>query len=137
MLSIGDLSRETGVKIPTIRYYEQMGLVEPEGRTNGNQRRYSRDGLERLSFIKHARELGLSLDAIRALITLDETSAAELSEAHHIAQAHLSDVQSRIARLKRLESELKRMLRACDGDHAHGCDLLQAFSDHSHCETEH
>ena len=58
MYSIGELSRRTGVKVPTIRYYEQMGLM-PEGeRTQGNQRRYRRDELERLAFIRHARDLG-------------------------------------------------------------------------------
>ena len=55
MFSIGQLSRRTGVKIPTIRYYEQMQLIAPDGRTAGNQRRYTKDGLARLAFIKHSR----------------------------------------------------------------------------------
>jgi len=58
MFSIGELSRLTNVKVPTIRYYEDAGLLHPNGRSAGNQRRYDQKGLERLSFIRHARELG-------------------------------------------------------------------------------
>ena len=72
MLTIGDLARRTGVKVPTIRYYEQMGLLEPAERSEGNQRRYDRQGRERLSFIKHARQLGFPVKAIRALMRRPE-----------------------------------------------------------------
>ena len=65
MFSIGDLSRRTGVKVPTIRYYEQMGLVAAPERSEGNQRRYSRHELERLAFIRHARDLGFAVEDIR------------------------------------------------------------------------
>ena len=58
MLTIGDLAERAGVKVPTIRYYEGMGLLRPIERTTGNQRRYDRSGLDRLRFIKHARDLG-------------------------------------------------------------------------------
>jgi len=59
MLSIGQLSRRSGVKIPTIRYYEQVGLLSTPERTSGNQRRYTKEQLERLSFVRHARGLGI------------------------------------------------------------------------------
>lgn len=61
MYSIGQISRRTGIKVPTIRYYEDMGLIEPADRTEGNQRRYDAAGLEKLGFIKHARDLGFSI----------------------------------------------------------------------------
>lgn len=70
MLSIGDLSKRTGVKVPTIRYYEQMGLLAAATRSEGNQRRYERSDLDRLAFIRHARDLGLDISAIRELIAL-------------------------------------------------------------------
>ena len=57
MFSIGELSKRTKVKVPTIRYYEEMGLLSEPERTEGNQRRYDVAGLERLSFVKHARDL--------------------------------------------------------------------------------
>lgn len=134
MFSIGELSRATGVKVPTIRYYEQIGLIDADERTEGNQRRYSDAGRERLGFIRHARDLGLSLDVIRALIALDPENHAET---HAIAREHLSDVQVRIARLQRLEGELKRILAACDGGEDHACNILDAFGDHSQCEHDH
>ena len=70
MLTIGELSRRTGVKIPTIRYYEQMGLMAAAERSEGNQRRYGAEERDRLSFIRHARDLGLTIEAIRELIEL-------------------------------------------------------------------
>ncbi|WKL26959.1 MerR family transcriptional regulator [Sinorhizobium meliloti] len=72
MYTIGDLSRRTGVKIPTIRYYEQMGLLAAPERSEGNQRRYEKRELETLAFIRHARDLGLSIEAIRDLLALSE-----------------------------------------------------------------
>lgn len=134
MYSIGDLSRATGVKVPTIRYYEGIGLIAAEGRTEGNQRRYGRAGLERLSFIRHARDLGLSLEAIRALVSLDPTNH---DETHGIAEAHLADIRQRIGRLRRLEAELARIVAACDGGPGHECNILEAFGDHDQCGHEH
>ena len=70
MLSIGALARRSGVKVPTIRYYEQLGLIDAPVRSDGNQRRYTDAQAQRLGFIRHARDLGLSLDAIRDLLRL-------------------------------------------------------------------
>ena len=128
MFSIGVLSRRTGVKIPTIRYYEQMGLLTHDGRTSGNQRRYSQSGLDRLGFIKHARDLGLSLEMVKELIGID---AFDHAETHRIATEHLIGVQDRIARLKRLEAELVRIVASCDGSEDHDCNILSAFADHT------
>lgn len=136
MFSIGDLSRRTGVKVPTIRYYEGIGLVSPEGRTSGNQRRYDANGLRRLRFIRHARDLGLSLDAIRALVALEDNKGAPCAGAHEIAADHLADIRGRIAQLKRLETELARI--AAMTDHADGyCAVLEALGDHDDCSGPH
>ncbi|RVV97028.1 MerR family transcriptional regulator [Mesobaculum littorinae] len=136
MLSIGDLSRRTGVKVPTIRYYEQIGLIEAQGRTSGNQRRFGLAGLERLEFIRHARDLGLPLDAIRTLLSLNETGA-QCDATHAIASTHLADVRSRISRLQRLEAELSRITRACDPDGTGPCGILEALGDHGRCHGTH
>ena len=68
--TIGHLARETGCKVQTIRYYEQIKLMPPPRRTQGNQRRYGPKHVERLAFIRHSRELGFPLDAIRDLLGL-------------------------------------------------------------------
>ncbi|WEX87717.1 helix-turn-helix domain-containing protein [Sinorhizobium garamanticum] len=137
MYSIGDLSRRAGVKIPTIRYYEQMGLIEAPERSEGNQRRYERRELERLAFIRHARDLGLSIGAIRDLLALSEHPERPCGEADRIAAEHLVAVREKITRLRKLESELERIV-ACHGDHTIGdCYVIRALADHSMCGTDH
>ncbi|GCA48914.1 MerR family transcriptional regulator [Sinorhizobium meliloti] len=137
MYTIGDLSRRTGVKIPTIRYYEQMGLLAAPERSEGNQRRYEKHELERLAFIRHARDLGLSIEAIRDLLALSEHPERPCGEADRIATEHLASVREKIARLRRLEHELERIV-ACHGDHTIGdCHVIRALADHSLCGKEH
>ncbi len=137
MLSIGDMSRRTGVKIPTIRYYEQMKLIDAPERSQGNQRRYSKAELERLGFIKHARDLGLTIEAIRKLIDLSTRPDMSCAEADKIASEHLAFVQARIAKLKRLETELKRITSCCSSGNIDDCYVIHALSDHSLCEDVH
>jgi DNA-binding transcriptional MerR regulator len=137
MLSIGEMSRRSGVKVPTIRYYEQMGLIAAPERSAGNQRRYTRAELDRLTFIRHARDLGLSLDAIRELARLSENPDMPCGEAHEIAAAHLGAIRQRIARLKRLERELTRIEASCTADRVGECNILHALADHALCEGEH
>jgi len=137
MLSIGQMSRRTGVKIPTIRFYEQKGLLPEPERTAGNQRRYASAALNRLAFIRHARDLGLPLDDVAALISLEGASGLALNRAHDIAQTQQARLRDRISKLRRLERELGRIASACDGQHDHVCAVLHAFGDHQTCAGEH
>lgn len=137
MISIGQLSRRSGVKVPTIRYYETIGLLCNAGRTAGNQRRYDLTAQDRLAFIRHARDLGFSLDDIRALIALHERPDHPCAEATAIAQAQLTSVRDRIARLAKLEQELARIASACDGTSADRCHVLHALATHEQCQSDH
>lgn len=138
MFSIGELSRRTNVKVPTIRYYEESGLLDAPERTEGNQRRYDAAGLERLSFIKHARDLGFSIEAIAALIELQGHPDRSCAEATDIASAQLSDVRAKIKRLRALEKELVRISKGCDGNGVtEDCYVLASLADHDLCEREH
>lgn len=138
MFSIGQISKRTGVKVPTIRYYEQMGLIAAQGRTAGNQRRYGRTELDQLGFIKHARDLGFSLDAISSLIALQSHPDRTCAEATDIAQAQLDDVRDKIRKLTKLEGELARLTTQCDGGgKAADCYVLAALSDHQLCDADH
>ena len=137
MYSIGDLSRRTGVKIPTIRYYEQMGLIEVPTRSEGNQRRFGKGELERLAFIRHARDLGLTIESIRQLIDLSGHADKPCADADRIAREQLASVRDRIAQLKRLEKELARIATCCTGETVGDCYVIRALSDHSLCEHEH
>ncbi|WP_114389512.1 MerR family transcriptional regulator [Notoacmeibacter marinus] len=137
MFSIGELSRRTGVKVSTIRYYEQSGLMEQPERSAGNQRRYSVAALERLSFIRHARALGLSIDDIGELVELAADPERPCGEAHAIASAHLSAVRARIAKLRKLERELKRIVGLSDAGYLGECSVIHSLADHRYCASEH
>lgn len=137
MLTIGDLSRKTGVKIPTIRYYEQMGLMDPAERSEGNQRRYTTQQRERLSFIRHGRELGLTIESIRQLIELSAHPERPCEKADRIAAEQLRGVREKIEKLRRLERELERIATGCDGDQIKDCYVIRALAHHEMCESEH
>lgn len=138
MFSIGELSKRTKVKVPTIRYYEEMGLLAEAERTRGNQRRYDKAGLERLSFIRHARDLGFSIEAISSLIELQDHPDRSCDAASQIASSHLADVRDKIKRLKLLEKELSRISSGCDGNGlSENCYVLASLADHDLCSIEH
>jgi len=134
VMPIGALAERTGVKVETIRYYEQVGLLPPPERSEGNQRRYGLRHVERLAFIKHARDLGFAVDAIRTLLNLSDNPALACDEAHAISVSHLADVRHKIARLRSLEKELERIAAACSGGMAAcDCAIIEALADHSQC----
>ncbi|WP_050526589.1 MerR family transcriptional regulator [Pseudorhodobacter aquimaris] len=138
MYSIGALSKRTKVKVPTIRYYEDMGLMTQAQRTAGNQRRYDKAGLERLSFIRHARDLGFSIEAILSLIELQEHPDRSCEAANQIASLQLAHVREKIKRLKTLEKELARITKGCSGDGAlENCYVLASLADHGLCDKDH
>ena len=136
-LTIGDLSRRTSVKVPTIRYYEQIGLLPEPPRSDGGQRRYGQGQVDRLNFIRHARELGFEIDDIRELLAMTEQPQASCHQADSIALAHLAEVDRRIASLKALRSELSRMVEECGHGRVCDCRIIEALADHSLCQTEH
>ena len=136
MYSIGELSRKTGVKVTTIRYYEQIGLIAPPERTSGNQRRYTQKGFQRLSFIRHSRDLGFSLDDTREFLELSNHPDRQCDDAHNIASRHLTVLRQKISKLMRLEQELERISN-CKAGKLGECAVLETLADHSLCSTEH
>ena len=137
MLTIGRLGQAAGVKVPTIRYYEQIGLLPDAERSAGNQRLYGRDALDRLAFIRHSRELGFTLEAIRDLLSLSDRPDQSCAAADSIARAQLAEVESRLARLTALKSELERMVAQCAGGRIADCRVIEALGNHSHCPPGH
>ncbi|WP_282606832.1 helix-turn-helix domain-containing protein [Pelagibius sp. Alg239-R121] len=130
--TIGQLSRETGCKVPTIRYYEQIGLLPEPGRSAGNQRVYGQQHLSRLAFIRHSRELGFSQAEIRQLLELSDHPDQPCAEINAIAQKHLDEVNHRISRLESLKAELERMVHACQGGKVEDCRVIDTLADHAH-----
>jgi DNA-binding transcriptional MerR regulator len=131
-LSIGELSRRAAVKVPTIRYYEQIGLMPETGRTEGKQRRYGRMAVARLAFIRHARELGFEVDAIRTLLSLQDDPDQSCARADEIAKARLVEVENRIASLKALRKELQKMVEECACGRVGECRVIETLADRTH-----
>lgn len=137
MLSIGKLGQATGTKVPTIRYYEQVGLLPKAERSGGNQRLYDRATQERLAFIRHARELGFPIEAIRDLLSLQDQPDQPCAQADTIARAQLRAVEARLARLQSLKSELERMVVQCSHGTVADCRVIETLADHRLCESKH
>ena len=135
-LSIGSLAKATGCKVQTIRYYEQVGLLPAPARTQGNQRLYDEAQIDRLAFIRHSRELGFSLDAIRELLALNDDPQRSCDQADRIAHAHLRDVEARLASLTALKSELVRMIVQCGRGKIADCRVIEVLADHAKCLSD-
>jgi DNA-binding transcriptional MerR regulator len=127
-LSIGALSKATGTTVETIRWYERVGLLPVPARTRGNYRAYGPAQLERLSFVRRARDLGFSLDQVRALLRLADDRERPCEAVDQVARAHLEEVERKIADLEALRRELQDLL----GQRHHGtvaeCRIVQALS---------
>ena len=136
-ISIGELSRRTGVKAPTIRYYELVALMRPPSRSEGQQRRYSEAEVSRLTFVRHARELGFEIEAIRELLAMSEQPDQSCAEADRIARRHMSEVDRRIGQLTALRAELQRMVDACGHGRVGDCRVIETLANHQHCEHPH
>jgi DNA-binding transcriptional MerR regulator len=137
MFTIGTLAKRTGTKVQTIRYYEEIGMMPAPERTEGGQRRYDSIASDRLAFIRHARDLGFGLDAIRELLDLSDRPDRPCADVDAIARRHLDAVEHRIARLETLRLELRRMLAQCGDGHVADCRVLEALHDHSEFLTDH
>lgn len=130
--AIGDLARQTGTKVETIRWYERDGIMPAPLRTSGGQRVYTEAHRDRLAFVRHARELGFPLDDVRGLLRLTDDPQRSCDEADAIARKHLAAVRSRLARLQALEAELARMVKACGGGKVCDCRVIEVLADHTH-----
>ncbi|MFK4057476.1 MULTISPECIES: helix-turn-helix domain-containing protein [unclassified Brevundimonas] len=131
-VTIGQASKASGIKAPTIRYYEQIQLLPAPPRSEGNRRLYDADDLRRLRFIRHARELGFEIEPIRELLALAGDPSRPCLSADSIARSHLADIDHKIARLTALRTEVARMTE-CAQDSAANCRVIEVLGDHSGC----
>ena len=131
-LKIGALAGQTGTNAPTIRYYEEIGLLRSAGRQAGNQRVYGDADVKRLTFIRRCREFGFSIDQVRSLVALVQDPASPCVQARDLAQEHLTAVRAKLAELKALERSLAAFVTDCDASCAGGagsdCVILDDLS---------
>jgi DNA-binding transcriptional MerR regulator len=120
--TIGRLARHAGVGVETIRFYEREGLIPEPARTGGNYRMYGAEAFERLCFIRHAKELGFTLDEIRRLLALSRSSRADAGDFHALAREKIDWIRERIAQLERMQAVLSAAVESCPG---HGADKAE------------
>jgi MerR family transcriptional regulator, mercuric resistance operon regulatory protein len=123
-LPIGQLSRLSGMNVETIRYYERIKMLPEPPRTGSGRRVYDETHLRTLVFIRRSRELGFSLDEIRALIRLGGPEKASCREVREIAAHHLEDIRAKLSDLKKLERLLASTVAKCSGRIAPECPVL-------------
>ncbi len=126
-IAIGELSRRTGCNIETVRYYERIGLL-PKPSRRGTYRRYQAQDVGRLAFVRRARELGFTLDEVRALLMLANGGQDACADVREIAAAHLAAIRARIADLRAMERALAQAVRGCDAGEIAGCPVIDALS---------
>lgn len=123
-VSIGELSRRTGVNAETIRYYEKVKLLPISRRTAGGRRIYGPVETRILAFIRRARELGFTPDEVRALLDLGGPGEASCAEVRTIAAQHLEEVRAKIADLRKLERLLAKTIAKCSGRKVPDCPVI-------------
>ncbi len=135
-MAIGKLAEQSGCSVQIVRHYEQAGLLPQPPRTGGNQRRYGEAHLQRLQFIRHARDLGFSLDDIRELVTLADKPEQSCAAVDRVAQKHLEEIERRLKQLQGMRAELQRMVRACGRGRIADCRIIETLADfsHQHCQ---
>jgi DNA-binding transcriptional MerR regulator len=131
-IPIGEVAHRTGIKVPTIRYYEQIGLLPSLPRSEGNRRCYGENELKRLAFIRHARELGFDIESIRRLLGLQDQPDLPCGQIDALVAEHLSAVNDRIQKLAALRRELQKMLSRCTGGRVAECRVIESIAT---CDT--
>ena len=138
-IAVGEFSRRTGCNIETIRYYERIGLLpKPRREEGGRFRRYHRDDVARLRFIRRARQLGFTLDEVRALLRVALGDGEDVrTEARGIAAAHVAGIRAKIADLQAMDRVLTDAICECDGGQRPRCPLIEVLSEGSFPVAEH
>lgn len=120
-LSIGELAERTGCSVPTIRFYEQIGLIPKAARTEGGRRTYTASDAKLLAFIRRCRDFGFPVEQVRDLVMLSTSRDRNCLEARDLANDHLGSIREKIAEMKELERSLEDFVARCDVECAGGC----------------
>lgn len=124
-MTIGQLAKSAGVKIETVRYYERIGLIAKPARSSSGHRNYSNEDMRHLIFVRRARDLGFSIEDIRALLKLAAPDQKPCAEVKSIASAHLNSLQAKLGDLIRLEKILVETIEQCSDDRSPACPILE------------
>lgn len=138
LMKIGELSKKSGCKVVTIRYYEQQGLLKKGLRTSTNYRLYGEDDLERLNFIMHCRNLNLDLNSIKKLLSYSHDTQQSCEWVGDMIDNHIKEIDKQIKSLKDLKKSLHDLRQKCSGDDvvAH-CAIVKHLHKHINCSHIH
>jgi Cd(II)/Pb(II)-responsive transcriptional regulator len=135
-MRIGELAREAGVDVQTVRYYEREGLLEAPARTGSGYRAYGQEHLERLNFVRHCRSLDMPLAEIRRLIELSRQQSISCDEVNALVLAHLERIRAKLAALHTLETQLSTLSAQCASGHrVADCGILEELIHAAHGEA--
>lgn len=127
--SIGVLAQQTGCTVPTIRYYEEVGLLPQGPRTEAGRRMYGEESVRRLTFIRRCRDFGFSLEQVRELLGLVDEPDRPCAEVRDVAARHLAQLREKLAELQALEKSMSAFVCSCDtacaGGEAIDCTILE------------
>ena len=128
-MSIGALAQQTGCTVPTIRYYEEIGLLPASPRTEAGRRLYGAPAVKRLTFIRRCRDFGFSIEQVRELMGLIDEPDRPCIEVREIASGHLLEVRKKLVELQALEAGLTAFVVSCDtacsGGRSVDCTILE------------
>ena len=126
-MKIGELAKNAECKVETIRYYEKIGLLPNPERTEGGYREYIDSHLRRLVFIRRSRELGFTIEEIRALLELVDGGSYTCVDIQALTMEHLENIRQKIADLKKLEKSLAKIASQCSGEKVPECPVIDAL----------
>lgn len=126
-MNIGTAADRSGLPAKTIRYYEEIGLIDPARAGNG-YRDYSGDDIHRLAFLKRARNLGFSIDDCRQLMALYQDHSRASHDVRAIAAAHVAAIEDKVRELQSMRATLQTLIHACQGDHRPDCPILEEIA---------
>jgi MerR family transcriptional regulator, copper efflux regulator len=127
-LKIGELAKQAGVGVETVRFYEREGLLDEPARRASGYRQFTPDAVSRLRFIRRAKDLGFSLREIKELIALTGDPGATRAELRRRATDKIVDIEERVRDLRRIQEALRSLTEACDGHGPlRGCPIFEAL----------
>lgn len=126
-MNIGEIAKRAGLPSKTVRYYADIGLVKPAGRTDAGYRTYDDKILRKLIFVRRARAMGFSVEECRKLLSLFEDQSRASSEVRKIAKQHLAEIDVKLDELMKLQKELSLLVSSCSGDERPDCPILDAL----------
>ncbi|QIM49756.1 Cu(I)-responsive transcriptional regulator [Pusillimonas sp. DMV24BSW_D] len=124
-MNIGAAAKQSGISAKMIRYYEQVGLLQPPDRSDSGYRLYGPTDVQTLIFIRRARDLGFSLERIQTLLELWRNRNRRSEDVKALAQGYIQELDTDIARLVSIRNELERLAQCCGGDGSPECPILE------------